>query len=274
MYSKDSNAHRIVHDLVNHPQTVRRVTKSEYVPANGKWQPAEARVVFDDGTSLSFHDEVSGGVLMSSYRGEYVDNMQRYDRPNEEFVSKDTWYNSILDDATVTVTALREKAKEGNNGSGEPHWKSRRFDEVAMRERFHALEENTPSTVSTSSDVPTPSPSKPSTKTPSGKNWSVPGKGRYLVNGEDGKPAAYQVKAGPTSGSKAIYPIDLDTGKSGSTPIRSPRLVEGVVDSINADPEKAMRDFGTFTGKCGRCGRVLSDARSQSIGLGPSCRTR
>lgn len=47
-----------------------------------------------------------------------------------------------------------------------------------------------------------------------------------------------------------------------------------VVKVIAKDPEKAMALFGHEFGKCGVCGRGLTNDLSREIGIGPVCRTR
>jgi hypothetical protein len=47
-----------------------------------------------------------------------------------------------------------------------------------------------------------------------------------------------------------------------------------VVKVIAKDPEKAMALFGHEFGKCGVCGRGLTNDLSREIGIGPICRTR
>lgn len=39
-----------------------------------------------------------------------------------------------------------------------------------------------------------------------------------------------------------------------------------------ADPDRYRQIFGTFAGKCGWCGRKLTDAESRLLGVGPDCR--
>jgi hypothetical protein len=46
------------------------------------------------------------------------------------------------------------------------------------------------------------------------------------------------------------------------------------VAAIEVDPRKALEDHGTRTGRCGCCGRLLTDPTSVSIGVGPVCRSK
>jgi hypothetical protein len=46
------------------------------------------------------------------------------------------------------------------------------------------------------------------------------------------------------------------------------------VAAIEVDPRRALEDHGTRTGRCGCCGRLLTDPTSVSIGIGPVCREK
>lgn len=48
-----------------------------------------------------------------------------------------------------------------------------------------------------------------------------------------------------------------------------PHLLAKVVD----DPATAMRRFGVAIGRCGVCGKVLTDPESREYGIGPVCRS-
>ena len=43
------------------------------------------------------------------------------------------------------------------------------------------------------------------------------------------------------------------------------------IDEILYDPEGAQADFGKLTGRCGCCGRTLTDPNSKMRGIGPEC---
>ncbi len=47
-----------------------------------------------------------------------------------------------------------------------------------------------------------------------------------------------------------------------------------VLSTIAADPTEAMRRYGTELGKCGNCGRTLTDETSRAFGIGPDCRAK
>jgi hypothetical protein len=57
-------------------------------------------------------------------------------------------------------------------------------------------------------------------------------------------------------------------------PIDSWDTKRWVIEQIAADPESAMRLYGHELGKCGMCGRTLTNDESRALGIGPVCRTR
>ena len=68
MYQPDSTAHRIAHDLLAHPRTVRLGGDVMYTPADGN-HPAEASIEFSNGTALTIFDRkgVTDSVSVHSY---------------------------------------------------------------------------------------------------------------------------------------------------------------------------------------------------------------
>lgn len=44
-----------------------------------------------------------------------------------------------------------------------------------------------------------------------------------------------------------------------------------VLAAIAVDVKGAMISYGLLVGKCGRCGRTLTDAESRAAGIGPVC---
>lgn len=47
-----------------------------------------------------------------------------------------------------------------------------------------------------------------------------------------------------------------------------------VLRRITADPEAAMARYGQEIGRCGRCGRTLTNDESRALGIGPECRAK
>ena len=55
-------------------------------------------------------------------------------------------------------------------------------------------------------------------------------------------------------------------------PIWNLEHIRAVLTEIAKDPNEAMKAFGQKMGKCGRCGRSLTDETSRRFGIGPDCR--
>lgn len=51
-------------------------------------------------------------------------------------------------------------------------------------------------------------------------------------------------------------------------------LRELALDAIAEDPREAMLRYGREIGRCGHCGRTLTDAESRAYGIGPICRQK
>lgn len=47
-----------------------------------------------------------------------------------------------------------------------------------------------------------------------------------------------------------------------------------VLTAIAAEPVDAMRRYGVELGRCGSCGRTLTDETSRAFGIGPDCRAK
>lgn len=112
--------------------------------------------------------------------------------------------------------------------------------------------------------VPTSSPAATVTSLP-----DVP-EGRYAVDGEDGSLKFYTVDR-PTEGKWAGYTFVSVWASDEKFPIRGLEAKRTILTKIAVDPPAAMKRFGTEIGKCGRCGRTLTDELSRQRGIGPDC---
>lgn len=56
-------------------------------------------------------------------------------------------------------------------------------------------------------------------------------------------------------------------------PVRG-NAATAVLARIAADPEQASLTYGREVGRCGRCGRTLTDADSRARGIGPDCASK
>ena len=92
--------------------------------------------------------------------------------------------------------------------------------------------------------------------------------GRYLVD-DDGTPRRFIV-----SSTRAGDTTIAEEGSDGTrTSVKDEHTRVWLARTVT-DPAEAMAQYGKHTGRCGRCGRVLTDETSHSVGLGPSCRTK
>lgn len=66
MYQPTFTAHRIAHDLLNHPDTVRLGGETTYIAAEYGY-PAEAAIEFDNGTGMTIFDHNGGAVKVQCY---------------------------------------------------------------------------------------------------------------------------------------------------------------------------------------------------------------
>jgi len=87
--------------------------------------------------------------------------------------------------------------------------------------------------------------------------------GRYALGDEEGAVKFYAVHDGQ------VWALASDD----ELPL-SPRASQAVAAAIAADPEGASVRYGLTVGRCGRCGRTLTDPDSIAAGIGPVCATR
>lgn len=61
-------------------------------------------------------------------------------------------------------------------------------------------------------------------------------------------------------------------GRDDDIPIRNPVERTEVLRRIALDPAGCLLRYGQLIGKCGHCGRKLTNDESRSLGIGPVCR--
>lgn len=98
--------------------------------------------------------------------------------------------------------------------------------------------------------------------------------GRYAVRGEDGVVKFYRVDR-PTEGKWAGRTFVKVQASDDLHPIRNREAREAILASIlEAGIEDSLRLYGTELGRCGVCGRTLTDETSRAYGIGPICRDK
>jgi hypothetical protein len=96
--------------------------------------------------------------------------------------------------------------------------------------------------------------------------------GRYAVDTEAGHLAFYRVDR-PTDGKWAGYTFVKVQASDELHPVRG-GAAKAVLAKIAVDPTAAMLRYGQEIGKCGHCGRTLTDETSRELGIGPVCRAQ
>lgn len=100
--------------------------------------------------------------------------------------------------------------------------------------------------------------------------------GRYAIltpgEGVDGKLHFFKIDA-PTEGKWSGYVFVKEQAGDDMFSVKGPRGAR-VIELIAKDPETAMLMYGQELGKCGHCGRTLTDTESRAAGIGPVCRNK
>lgn len=96
--------------------------------------------------------------------------------------------------------------------------------------------------------------------------------GRYAIVGADGVVKFYSVDC-PTEGRWAGRTFVSVWASDEKHPIRNAAVRTQILADIASDPKEALLRFGREIGKCGRCGRTLTDEQSRADGIGPVCAT-
>jgi Family of unknown function (DUF6011) len=103
------------------------------------------------------------------------------------------------------------------------------------------------------------------------QQWPKVPAGRYAVPNQVDVLQFYTVDC-PTEGRWAGYTFLSVWASDEKHPIRNTETKLAILNKIAADPKAAAERFGQEIGRCGICGRTLTDATSRSIGIGPVCR--
>jgi len=99
-----------------------------------------------------------------------------------------------------------------------------------------------------------------------------PPAGRYAIENADGELRFYQVDK-PTEGRWAGRTFVKVQASDDLHPVKG-QAAAAVLAEIAKDPEGASRRYGREIGRCGVCGRTLTDEISRSEGIGPRCKEK
>jgi len=97
--------------------------------------------------------------------------------------------------------------------------------------------------------------------------------GRYAVKTNDGQLAFYRVTS-PEEGRWAGFTFVEQQLSDDFHAVRNPQVKLGILHKIAEDPKTAMLEYGRAIGRCGHCGRTLTNEESRAAGIGPVCRSR
>lgn len=96
--------------------------------------------------------------------------------------------------------------------------------------------------------------------------------GHYAV--ESNSTRKFYRVARPTEGRWAGYTfVDMQVSDD-YYPIRTSSNKTRILEQIAQDPQTAMLNYGKWLGRCGHCGRTLTNMDSIEAGIGPICRSR
>jgi Family of unknown function (DUF6011) len=93
--------------------------------------------------------------------------------------------------------------------------------------------------------------------------------GRYAVENEDGVLRFYVVDR-PTEGRWAGFIFLSVMASDEKHPIKG-EAKNVILKKIAVDPKAAMQRYGYEIGRCGICGRTLTNEESRRLGIGPIC---
>lgn len=94
--------------------------------------------------------------------------------------------------------------------------------------------------------------------------------GRYAIRWENGETRFYKVDR-PTEGKWAGWVFVKVQASDDFYPIKGWENKRRILEKIAEDPESASKDYGKQIGRCGICGRTLTDDDSRAAGIGPIC---
>ena len=123
--------------------------------------------------------------------------------------------------------------------------------------------------------APEPEPEKPAKRTYDVEGKSIP-EGYYAVPSRTGKNDLdfYEVDVGREGGKWAgiRFVGRIVGGAEASLKIDRRQQADALVRIQHYGIDESRARFGQAMGRCGKCGRTLTDAVSRAIGIGPECR--
>ena len=97
--------------------------------------------------------------------------------------------------------------------------------------------------------------------------------GRYAVENADGRLMFYRLWRPDSKATDGPFALYVQAGDEGYR-LRGVTAREVMAKIVEDGPVDAMRRYGHEIGKCGICGRTLTDEVSRANGIGPVCEGR
>jgi len=93
----------------------------------------------------------------------------------------------------------------------------------------------------------------------------------FVIDPEDGSEKFYRVSKGKEGTRWQGYTFLHVQASDDFYPIKVPQNRQYIYNLIKEDPIKSMNEYGMRIGRCGVCGRTLTDRHSILRGIGPIC---
>lgn len=78
----------------------------------------------------------------------------------------------------------------------------------------------------------------------------------------------------PTKGNWKGFPFLFVQASNDFHPVRHEFIKNSILNRIKQNPVVAMERYGQLIGRCGMCGKTLTDEISRKRGIGPICEGR
>lgn len=103
------------------------------------------------------------------------------------------------------------------------------------------------------------------------QQWPTIPEGCYaVVDPADGILKFFSVSK-PTQGKWQGYTFVSIFASNEKYPLKNPMMRGRILLEISKDPKAAMLRYGKEIGRCGHCGRQLTNEESRAKGIGPVC---
>lgn len=112
------------------------------------------------------------------------------------------------------------------------------------------------------------------TRTLSSPNCPVPAGHYAMFYKPTGKVRFFTLSFGNPKGKWAYFPFLDEHAGPNRIPVKNRALKEQIINKIATDIPGCLRMFAQNTGRCGICGKELTDPDSRKDGIGPICKAK